>query len=445
MSIWNQKSKILVTCPKGVSLYLKKEIEALDFPVLAELDTAIQTEGTLQDTMILNMHLRTAQRVLYQLEKLMVNTPESLYRRINSICWENLLHDSGKAAYVCVTSIADNPLITDSRFVNVKVKDAIVDRMRDKCGRRPDSGPDKDKAVVHVYWKNDQADVYLDTSGERLSLRGYRKIPLQAPMQETLAAAVIMATGWKGERNFINPMCGSGTLAIEATFIALNRAPGLLRNNYGFMFIKEFPEEFWQEIRKKAKANAQKISPAKIIATDIDKTAVAAAKHNAQTAGVDHLIEFNTCPYEETSIPEDGGIIILNPPYGERMGAINTKPQSKDFRASRETSVQGRKIILRKSADRQDKGSHLTAKDFQILEATYQGIGDFFKKIGGSYSGYIFTGNLEMIKKVGLRTKRRIIFYNGEIECRLLEYELYSGSQKHSDNGKQSYKDSNVI
>ena len=435
MTLWNQKSKILVTCPKGVSPYLKKEIEALDFPVLAELDTAIQTEGTLQDTMILNLHLRTAQRVLYQLEKLIVNTPESLYRKIKSIEWENLLHDSGKAAYVCVTSITDNPLITDSRFVNVKVKDAIVDRIRDKCGRRPDSGPDKDKAVVHVYWKNDQADVYLDTSGERLSLRGYRKIPLQAPMQETLAAAVIMAASWKGERNFINPMCGSGTLAIEAAYIALNRAPGLMRNNYGFMFIKEFPEEFWQELRKKAKANARKILPAKIIATDIDKMAIIAAKQNAQTAGVDHLIEFNTCPYEETPIPEDGGIIILNPPYGERMGAINTKTHSTDFRGNREAAVQGRKIILRKSADRQDKGSHIKASDFQILEATYQGTGDFFKKIGGGYSGYIFTCNLEMIKKVGLRTKRRIIFYNGEIECRLLEYELYSGSMKHGQNG----------
>ena len=430
MTIWNQKSKILVTCPKGVSPYLKEEIEALNFPVLAELDTAIQTEGTLQDTLILNLHLRTAQRVLYQLERLIVNTPESLYRKIKSIEWENLLHDSGKAAYVCVTSIADNPLITDSRFVNVKVKDAIVDRIRNKCGRRPDSGPDKDKAVVHVYWKNNQADVYLDTSGERLSLRGYRKIPLQAPMQETLAASAIMATGWKGEKNFINPMCGSGTLAIEAAYIALNRAPGLMRNNYGFIFIKEFPEEFWQELRKKAKANARKILPAKIIATDIDKTAVTAARQNAQTAGVDHLIEFNTCSYEETSIPDGGGIIILNPPYGERMDAINTKSQSKDFRVSREATAQGRKIIIRKASDRQDKSGHIQAKNFQILEATYQGIGDFFKMVGGGCRGYIFTGNLEMIKKVGLRTKRRIIFYNGEIECRLLEYELYTGSQK---------------
>jgi len=439
MSIWKKKNRILVTCPKGVSPYLKEEITALGFPVMTEWDTAIQTQGTLHDTMILNLHLRSAQRVLYQLETVIVDTPEMLYRKINSIPWENLLHDSGKAAYVCVTSIADNPLITDSRFVNVRVKDAIVDRIRDKCGRRPDSGPDKDKAVVNVYWKNNKADIYLDTSGERLALRGYRKIPLGAPMQETLAAAVILATGWKGERNFINPMCGSGTLAIEAAFIALNRAPGFLRNNYGFMFIKEFPEDYWQELRKQAREKILKKLPAKIIATDIDKTAVTAARNNAQTAGVDHLIEFDICPYEKTPIPEGGGIIILNPPYGERMNAVNTKQPSKDFRSQRQALAQGRKIILRKSSDRCDKSSQIDAREIQALEAAYQGIGDFFKKTGGGYNGYIFTGNLELIKKIGLRTKRRVIFYNGEIECRLLEYELYSGSLKHAAVDKPTF------
>jgi putative N6-adenine-specific DNA methylase len=438
MSVWKKKSKILVTCPKGVSPYLKEEITALGFPVIVEWDTAIQTQGTLRDTMILNLHLRTAQRVLYELETLIVDTPEILYRKINSIPWETLLHDSGKTGYVCVTSIADNPLITDSRFVNVRVKDAIVDRMRDKCGRRPDSGPDKDKAVVNVYWKNNKADIYLDTSGERLALRGYRKIPLGAPMQETLVAAVILATGWKGERNFINPMCGSGTLAIEAAFIALNRAPGFLRNNYGFMFIKEFPEDYWQELRKQAREKILKKLPAKIIATDIDKTAVTAARNNAQTAGVDHLIEFDVCPYEKTPIPEDGGIIILNPPYGERMNAVNAKQPSKDFRSQRQSLAQGRKIILLKSSDRSDKSSQVNAREIQALEATYQGIGDFFKKTGGGYNGYVFTGNLELIKKIGLRTKRRVIFYNGEIECRLLEYELYSGSLKHKPADEQT-------
>jgi putative N6-adenine-specific DNA methylase len=426
MSLWKQKNKILVTCPKCVSPYLKMEIESLGFPVLAELDTAIQTEGTLEDTLILNLHLRTAQRVLYQLETLNVDTPGSLYGKLNAIPWETLLHDSGKAAYVCITSIVDNPLITDSRFVNVKAKDAIVDRIRDKCGRRPDSGPDKDRAVIHLYWKNDQAYVYLDTSGERLSLRRYRKIPLHAPLQETLAAAMIIATGWMGEGAFINPMCGSGTLAIEAAFIALNRAPGLLRNNYGFMFIKGFPEALWQDLRKKAKDSTKKKLPAKIIATDIDKNAVRAARQNAQTAGVEHLIEFNTCSYENTAIPEGGGIIILNPPYGERMDATNSEME---YRRAKE-ATRGRKIIIRKASGRPDKVNRISSGTLARIDAIYQGIGDFFKKIGGGYRGYIFTGNLEMTKKVGLRTKRRLTFYNGEIECRLLEYELYAGSIK---------------
>jgi 23S rRNA G2445 N2-methylase RlmL len=438
MSIWQKKSKILVTCPKGVAPYLKDEIEALNFPVWVQGETIIQTEGTLQDTMILNLHLRTAQRVLYRLETFVVNTPEILYKKINSIQWETLLYDSGRAAYVCVTSIADNPLITDSRFVNVKVKDAIVDRMRDKCGRRPDSGSDKDRAVVHVYWKNNQADVYLDTSGERLALRGYRKIPLQAPLQETLAAAIIIATGWKGKSNFINPMCGSGTLAIEAAFIALNRSPGLLRNNYGFMFIKEFPEDYWQELRKKAREKTLKKLPARIIATDIDKAAVVAAKQNAQTAGVDHLIEFNICSFEKTPVPEGSGIIIVNPPYGERLNAVDEKMPSQIFRNDRETIKQGRKIIVRKKSDKHEGVNRINEKEIRKLAATYQGIGDFFKKTGGGYHGYIFTGNLELIKKVGLRTKQRTILYNGEIDCRLLEYELYAGSLKHSNNNKQT-------
>ncbi len=436
MSIWQKTSKILVTCPKGVVPYLKEEIGNLNLPVLLEGETTIQTEGTLQDTMILNLHLRSAQRVLYQLETFVVSTPEVLYKKINAIPWETLLHDTGRAAYVCVTSVADNPLITDSRFVNVKVKDAIVDRIRDTCGNRPDSGPDKDRAVVHVYWKKNQVIVYLDTSGERLSLRGYRKIPLQAPLQETLAAAIIMATGWKGESHFINPMCGSGTLAIEAALMALNRASGLLRNNYGFMFIKDFPQDTWQDLRKKAKEKTLKKLPARIIATDIDKAAVIAARQNAKTAGVDHLIEFNICPFEKTSIPKGNGIIIVNPPYGERLNAVNEKLPSKRFRNERETIVGGHKIIVRKPSDKHEDVRRIKEKELKKLAVTYQGIGDFFKKTGKGYWGYIFTGNLELIKKVELRTKHRIILYNGEIECRLLEYELYAGSLKYSNDNK---------
>ncbi len=426
MSIWDKKNRILVTCPKGVTPFLKAEIETLGFPVLHEIDTAVQTEGTLADTMLLNLHLRTAQRVLYQIQTFKVISPGALYDRINAIPWETMLHDSGPSAYVCVTSVVENPQITDTRFANLKAKDAIVDRIRDKCGIRPDSGPEKDRAVIHVYWRNDQATVYIDTSGERLSLRGYRKIPLAAPMQETLAAALILATGWNRRTPFLNPMCGSGTLAIEAALIALNRAPGLGRINFSFMHIKDFPREAWKEMRKKAHNESQKALPSTIIASDIDPKAVEAALHNAKTAGVDRVIEFKVCPFEKTPTPGGGGVILMNPPYGERMEPLKIKTQ---HTVEHKKEIAGQKVILRKAADRPDAGRYSSLK--QRLEALYEGCGDWFKSIGRGYRGYIFTGNLDMMKKVGLRTKRRLTFYNGEIECRLLEYDLYEGSKKH--------------
>jgi putative N6-adenine-specific DNA methylase len=424
MSLWQKKNRILVTCPKGVVPYLKTEIEALGFPILHEIDTGVSTEGTLADTMHLNLHLRTAQRVLYQLQIFKVVSPGALYTGVYALPWETILFDSGPSAYLCVTSVVENETITDTRYANLKVKDAIVDRMRDKTGLRPDAGPEKDRAVVHVYWRNDLAMVYLDTSGDRLSLRGYRRIPLAAPMQETLAAAVIAATGWNRRTPFINPMCGSGTLAIEAALSALGRAPGLSRNHYGFMHLRDFPHDAWQALRRAARDAAEKTMKATIIASDIDPKAVEAARRNAETAGVDRLIEFKACPFERTPTPGGGGVIVLNPPYGERLEPLRSRPRPAE--RSREIAP-GQKVILRKGA-----GEKPAAGALQKLAALYEACGDYFKSTGRGYRGYIFTGNLDLAKKVGLRTKRRLPFYNGDIECRLLEYELYAGSQKHS-------------
>jgi putative N6-adenine-specific DNA methylase len=208
-------------------------------------------------------------------------------------------------------------------------------------------------------------------------------------MQETLAAATVLATGWQGNGNLINPMCGSGTLAIEAAMIGLSRAPGLLRENFSFMHLKGFNEATWGMLRKRARAEAQKSMDVKIIATDISPSAVQASRQNATTAGVEHLIDFHVCNFSDTPVPEGEGVIILNPPYGERQG------------------------------------------EMKELEETYQGVGDFFKKRGKGYKGYVFTGNPNLSKRIGLRTKRRIPFFNGDIECRLLEYDLYEGSRKH--------------
>jgi putative N6-adenine-specific DNA methylase len=292
--------------------------------------------------------------------------------------------------YLCVTSAVDNPTIRDFRFANLKCKDAIVDRIKKKVGRRPDSGSERTGAVVDLYWKGNLCLVYLDTSGEPLYRRGYRKVPLHAPMQETLAAAVIQATGWKGRGNFVNPMCGSGTLAVEAALAALDIAPGLLRKNFGFMHLKGFNRSSWNKMLQEARARMKRSFQGKLVATDIDLKAIRASRQNAAAAGVDHLIEFSVADYSATWVPEGHGVVILNPEYGERMG----------------------------------KG--------ETLKAIYRGIGDFFKKKCQGYTGYIFTGNLELAKKVGLKAKRKLPFFSSNIECRLLEYDLYEGSRRIS-------------
>jgi putative N6-adenine-specific DNA methylase len=383
-SLFTGRSRIIITCAKGIPSFLKEEVLSLGLPSLSEGVADVETEGTMVGAIRLNLYLRTGQRVLFLLEEFDAHGPDELYKKMRRIRWEDIIPIDG---YLCVTSSVETPTIKDSRFANVRGKDAIVDRLNEKCGRRPDSGPKRDRTVIHLYWKGEECRVYLDTSGEPLSRRGYRRIPLRAPMQETLAAAVVLATGWRGSGNFINPMCGSGTLAIEAALIGLNKAPGLLRSNYGFMHLKGFDEPSWKALRKEAAKVAKKSLNGRIIATDISQEAVEATKKNAMTAGVAHLMEFGMCDYSETPVPEGGGIVIVNPEYGERLGRI------------------------------------------EELKKTYKGIGDFFKKRCHGYRGYIFTGNLDLAKEVGLRTKRRVPFYNSNIECRLLEYELYEGTR----------------
>jgi 23S rRNA G2445 N2-methylase RlmL len=387
-----QKSKILITCAKGIPPFLCQELRALNFPIVSETVAGVETEGTIDDTLRLNLMLRTAHRVLVQVKEFTANNGDDLYRALTGIAWEDRIPEGG---YLCVTSSVENETIRDPRFATLRCKDAIVDRIKAKRGARPDSGPERDRTVVHLYWKGDRCIVYLDTSGESLSRRGYRKIPLEAPMQETLAAAVVLATGWKGEGNFINPMCGSGTLAIEAALLGLDRAPGLLRGNFGFMHVMGFNEALWNEVREQTKKDARKSFAGRIIATDINPGAVEAAKKNAATAGVEHLIEFGVCAYADTPLP-GGGIIVMNPAYGERMGE--------------------------------------TAK----LEETYKGIGDFFKQKCRGYAGYVFTGNPALSKKVSLKPRRSIPFFNSNIECRLLEYELYEGTRKVKNLKKKS-------
>jgi 23S rRNA G2445 N2-methylase RlmL len=385
MSIFNLKSEIRIACPKRIAPFLEKEVRALGFVPDKVDDTGIDLTGTLADCMRLNLWLRTAHRVLFLIDEFEASTPDQLYENLVKLPWEEYIPSDG---YITIGSHVLQDSINDTRFANLRVKDAIVDRMTKQTGKRPDSGPEDSRTVLFLHWKNDQASIFFDTSGETLSRHGYRKMPWKAPMQETLAAAAVIATGYTGAEHFVNPMCGSGTLAIEAALIATNTAPGLLRENFGFMHLRGYIEKPWKEMRRDAEAMIDRRFAGKIIATDIHGGAMNAARDNAKIANVNHLIEFRVASFEETFLPSGKGILIMNPAYGDRLGEV------------------------------------------EELEPLYKEIGNFMKQKAQGYMAYIFTGNMDLAKVIGLKAKRRIEFYNSKIDCRLLEYELYTGSRR---------------
>lgn len=380
----DKQQNLLITCGRGIVPYLRKEVEEFGFTVKSQHNTGIEISASLQEAMKLNLCLRTAFNVLCLLKQFTCRNAKELYEQMSSIAWEEFIEPSG---YVSVVSRVDNPTIKNSVFASQKAKDAIVDRIAKQCGSRPNAGADRDNVVVNLYWKDEKCWVYLNTSGRKLSDRNYRKIPYKAPLQESLAAALLQAANYRGLRTLVNPMCGSGTIAIEAALIALGRPAASLRSNFGFMHIKGFDVQNWSALRKQLCSLSRKKLACKIIASDIDKRAIELARKNAQTAGVEHCIEFYVCDFKDTPIPEEKGIVIFNPEYGHRLG---TQKQ---------------------------------------LKNTYKEMGDFLKQKCSGFTGYIFTGNIALAKCVGLRASRRLIFFNAKIECRLLEYQLYEGTR----------------
>jgi 23S rRNA G2445 N2-methylase RlmL len=386
MQIFNTTSRIIITCSNRLSPYLQKEVAALGFTPERIFKTGVELQGTLQDCIQLNLNLRCASQVLFSVKEFTAVNADALYKTLLDFEWEDIITPEG---YFSITSNVDNDTITNNLFANVKVKDAIVDRFRNKTGQRPNSGPELNKTVIHLYWKESIAEIFIDTSGETLSKHGYRKIPGKAPMLESLAAATLLATNWDRKSAFINPMCGSGTVAIEAALLATNRKPGLLRHNYAFMHLVNYDEQFYLNEFKKLEQQVTDVPGLKIIATDISEDAINISKINAGIAGVEEMIAFEVCDFEDTQlIANENGVVYFNPEYGDRLGV---------------------------EAE---------------LELTYKRIGDFLKKKCKGYTGYIFTGNLELAKKIGLKPKRRIEFYTSKIDCRLLEYELYDGSRE---------------
>ena len=400
MRIWTDKNyPIIISCAKGLSRWTEREVVGMGYKTIEVTENTVVVRGEMRDVMKLNLNLRTAHRVLVPLLRTTCRNIKDLYRSALTIDWENLLEADG---YFSVSSVVHNYTVRDTRLPSLYTKDAIADRMREKCQSRPDSGGENKGAAVFVYWEKDEAIIYLDTSGEPLSKRGYRKIPGSAPMQETLAAACIMALDWDRKTPFLSPMCGSGTPAIEAAMMAMNKAPGSLKGHFAFQSIKDYrrilpgetaprvaprqhggasPEQIWKEIVLEAKDSETAENLPVIWATDISPEAVENAHSNAIAAGVAPYINFKACDFGETPIPEGGkGCIFFNPEYGIRLG------------------------------------------DPKELAPIYERIGTFMHEKCAGWTGGLITGNPELAHLVNLYYQTRVPFFNGPIDCRLFIY-----------------------
>lgn len=407
-----KRASTRIACATHSAPVLRTELEGLGWgqpgqEFQEEHATYLQVGATLEQAMELALRLRTATQVMWQLARFRCPSPKALYKEVAAYPWEDLFHPPPHPdAYLTIRASTDTPTIDNQMYPALVVKDAICDRMVKKTGARPDAGPERRGIVLSLYWKDDRAALFLNINAQSLSNRGYRHLPHTAPMRETLAAATLLAAGYDGSTPLVNPMCGSGTIAIEAALIATNRAPGLLRPDYAITRTNWDINDLWQSTRARIKREgavpapspsgtgfqpvSSPSSPPPIIATDHDPLALHAARKNAQAAGVDHLIKFIECDFRQTPIPQTPGHIILNPEYGERMG------------------------------------------DATELEDTYAAIGDFFKQSCPGWTGHVFTGSPQLAKRIGLKPARKRPFMNGPIECRLLTFQLYTGSNREA-------------
>ena len=399
MKIWVDKNyPIIISCAKELSRWTEIEVLDLGYKPIEVTENTVVVRGSMRDVMNLNLRLRTAHRILVPLLRTVCRNIRDLYEAALSIDWENLIEADG---YFSVSSIVHNYTIRDTRLPSLYTKDAIADRMREKCQRRPDSGGENKGAAVFVYWEREEVIIYLDTSGEPLSKRGYRKIPGSAPMQETLAAACLMAMQWDGKTPFLSPMCGSGTPAIEAAMFAMNKAPGTLKGHFAFQSIKDYsriipgesaprvaprqragasPEQIWKELLIDAKDQEKTDNLPKIVATDISPEAVENAHTNAIAAGVAPYIDFKACDFADTPIPEGRGCVFFNPEYGIRLGT------------------------------------------YEELAPVHERIGSFMNERCAGWTGGLITGNPDLARLVNLYYRTRVPFFNGPIDCRLFIY-----------------------
>ncbi len=379
----------------GFEDLLMAELQTMGATDIKKGTRAVFFTGDLETMYRVNLCSRVALRVLKPVVSVPASNEQELYDGIKKIDWSQMLSADDTLAVDAVT-IKSN--LTHSLYVSLKTKDAIVDQFREKTGKRPNVELRYPKIRVNVHLSDNVASISIDSSGDSLHKRGYRQQQGEAPLNETLAAGLVLLSGWDRQSPLTDFMCGTGTILIEAAMLARNIAPGILRKEFGFERWNDFDASLWDSVTDQARS-AQKPNLTFPI-TGIDKSAqaIADSKENARAASVLNDIQFHNMRFEDYTPPEMAQTIISNPPYGGRI------------------------------------------TDNDLLEL-YSYIGDQLKKKYKGSTGWILTANQEAAKKIGLHASRKIQLYNGSLECRLLKFDLYSGSKKASKNASQSDND----
>lgn len=370
----------------GLEETLAQELQRLGAKEVEIINRAVSFTGDKGFMYKANLCLRTALRVLVPFHTFKVADEKSFYNSILAINWEEYMDVTDTIA---IDTVLSTDLFTHSQYISQKAKDAIVDQFRAKYGERPSVDLEKPTLRINIHIHNDTCTLAFDSSGESLHKRGYRDKTNLAPINEVLAAGLILLTGWDKRTNFIDPMCGSGTILIEAALIANNIPPGYYREDYGFERWKKFmpfDEELWNTIFDAA---VDKITnhEQKIMGGELSPNVAKKAKENIKLAKVDDIVSVKNCDMKDFEVPAGRGVVVINPPYGERMDKDN-------------------------------------------IEELYKMMGDTFKKNFQGYDCWILSSNMEALKNVGLRPSRKITLFNGPLECRFMKYEMYQGTKK---------------
>jgi putative N6-adenine-specific DNA methylase len=374
------KQKFFATCARGLEPILAEEWRRLGAADVTPGRGGVHAIG---DRVLLyqsNLWLRCAIRVLCPILEATVTTPEELYDAVRQVDWSRYMTPDHTLAVDC--NVRDSR-ITHSKYAALKTKDAICDQFVERVGKRPSVDTNTPMVGLNLHIYCDQAVLSLDSSGESLHKRGYRPIQTKAPLNEALAAGLVFLSGWQPDTPLIDPMCGSGTLCIEAAWMALHRPPGLTRHRFGFMGWMDYDVALWTELRDTARRNVGRSLAAAIVGSDVRRDAVNFANSNARAAGIGHLLHFDVKDIRDLQPPADWkGTIICNPPYGERLG------------------------------------------EEKELRGLYQMLGRVLRERCQGWRAFVFTGNARLARSLDLSPVSRTPLFNGKIPCQLLGFQL---------------------